>query len=170
MITIHLDESNNAAGEVVTEAIAALGIGALDATGLVPVTTPIAPGSNTFEKWLRWHVTDLSGFSAVRGLKVWAEPVQAALYFNGSEDQTTYESANHRQTVFAAPARTATRTPEGLPTVEPAEPNLGIGGSLAGSLGAPGRSDYLLLQVRAAASAPDLDDAVRVTFAYEAQA
>jgi hypothetical protein len=102
-------------------------------------------------------------------LKVWsdapADP-EATLHYNGHTIEATYDGANHKQTVFATPATTATRTPEALPTAEPGSANLGIGGNLTGTLAAPGRSDYLLTQVRTTVDVA-AGDTVTVSFGYE---
>ena len=151
--TVEIDESNDSTGEVVTDAISHSNYGAVDAAHLV-LTVPanlITPGQNSREKWHRWHLVDLAGSAAIQTLKFWASaspPTAWTHFFNGHTSQVNYEAANHRQTSFAAPATSTTRTPETVPTSEPAGPNIGIGGVLLGQLSAPGRSDYLLHQVR----------------------
>jgi hypothetical protein len=158
--TVELCESNGAT-ETVTHGLAVLparaaSMGSVDQANLDPVTNRLTPGGNSYEKWQRVHVTALGGAAAVRTFKIWAEGAVATNtthHYNGSLSQATYDSANHKQTTYAQPATTATRTPEPMVTSEPASPNLGIGGSLTGALTAPGYSDYLVHQIRTTASA-----------------
>jgi hypothetical protein len=158
--TVELCESNGAT-ETVTHTLAvwpalAASMGSVDQANLDPVTNRLTPGTNSYEKWQRVHVTALGAAAAVRSVKVWIEGALApntSSHYNGSLSQATYDTANHKQTVYAQPATTATRTPEVMPTSEPASPNLGIGGSLTGSLTAAGYSDYLVQQIRTTASA-----------------
>lgn len=165
---LEIDESNGAT-ETVTTNIGTLFAGSTDAFFFQATDYPITPGQNSYEKWIRIHVTDLGGAAAVTGFKVWAEapPAQTSLHFNGHTIQGTYDSGNHKQTSYAQPSTAATRTPEAMPTSEPASANLGIGGSLTGQLTAPGRSDYLLIQVRTTGSAT-IGDTLTVNFGYVA--
>lgn len=171
-VTLEIDESNDASGEVVEHDIPEIFAGSDDAFDLVPGDFPITPGQNSYEKWLRYHFTDLGGASAVGNLRVWGEApsdAEVTLHYNGSTVEGTYDGANHKQTTFSAPATTSTRTPEALPTSQPAGPNLGITGDLTDTLAAPGSSDYLLLQVRTTASAT-AGDTVVISFGYEVTA
>ena len=167
-VILEIDESNGAT-ETVTANVAALKAGSIDAASFDPTANPITPGNNSFEKWVRIHVTDLGGAASVLGFKVWAEgpPAQTSLHSNGHTAQATYDSANHKRTTYAAPVTSATRTPEAMPTSEPATANLGIAGNLTGQLTAPGRSDYQLIQVRTTVSAT-VGATLTVSFGYEA--
>jgi hypothetical protein len=164
---LEIDESNGTT-EVVTDGLTAINAGPIDSATLVPGTSPIVAGTNSYEKWLRMHCTALGGAAAVDTFKVWAAPPPAdtVFHFNGSIAQATYEAANHRQTVYAAPATTTTRTPEVMPITEPASANIGIAGSLTGQLSAAGRSDYILLQVRVDSLATS-GGTVSVSFGYQ---
>lgn len=171
-VTLEIDESNQSGGEVVHDAIPSIAFGITDAWNQDPVANAVTPGGNSMEKWLRLHFTSLGAAAAVGNLKVWAAapPANITLGYNGALDETTYDGANHKQTTFAAPATTATRTPETLPTSEPASANLGIGGNLTGQLTAPGRSDYYVLQGRVGASATTGFTSLVFSFGYEAVA
>jgi len=167
-VILEIDESNGAT-ETVTPNVAALFAGSVDAQSFDPTGNPITPGESSYEKWIRIHVTDLGGGAAVTAFKVWAEapPTHTSLHSNGHTVQATYDAANHKQTSYAAPSTATTRTPEPMPTSEPASANLGIGGSLTGSLTAPGRSDYQLIQVRTTVSAT-AGATLTISFGYEA--
>jgi hypothetical protein len=164
---LEIDESNGAT-EVVTDGLTAINAGPIDSATLMPATSPIVAGTNSYEKWLRIHLTALGGAAAIDTFKVWAGPPPAdtAFYFNGSTAQATYQDTNHRQTVYAAPTTTTTRTPEVIPITEPASANIGIAGSLTGQLSAVGRSDYILLQVRVDILATS-GGTVSVSFGYQ---
>jgi hypothetical protein len=152
--TLEIDESNGAT-ETVTHGIANSNYGAVDTPNLNAVANALTPGNNSFEKWQRWHVTAMGGSVEVRNLKFFATApgANATHQFNGHTSQATYDSANHKQTVFAQPATTATRTPEAVPTSAPGSANVGIGGSLTGVLSAAGSSDYVLSQIRTTGAA-----------------
>lgn len=167
-VILEIDESNGPT-ETITANVASLKAGSIDAATFDPTGNPITPGNNSFEKWIRVHVTDLGGAAAVLGFKVWAEgpPTQTSLHSNGHAVQATYDSANHKRTAYAQPSTSATRTPEAMPTTEPASANLGIAGSLTGQLTAPGRTDYQLIQVRTTVSAT-VGATLTVSFGYEA--
>jgi len=169
-VTVHIDESNDSSGEVVQEAVTALKAGSIDAWNLDPVANSITPGANAYEKWLRYHFTALGGASAVGTLKVWGDApsdVAATLGYNGHTVQGTYDTT--KKTAYAAPAATSTRTPNAFPTSEPGSANLGIAGSLTGTLTAAGRSDYLLLQVQTTGAVVS-GDTVTISFGYEVTA
>jgi hypothetical protein len=162
---LEIDESNGAT-EVVTDGLTAINAGPIDSATLVPATSPIVAGTNSYEKWLRMHLTALGGAAAVDTFKVWAAPppAETSLYFNGATVQATYDVS--KQTTYAAPATTATRTPTVLPITEPGTANIGIGGNLTGQLSAVGRSDYILLQVRVSVAAT-AGSTLTVSFGYQ---
>src|SRR4029450_14101503 len=124
---LEIDESNGGT-ETVTDGIPAIVAGSIDSAVLVPATSPILAGTNSYEKWLRIHLTALGGAAAIDTFKVWAAPPPAdtSLYFNGATVQATYDAS--KQTTYAAPATTTTRTPTVLPITEPGPANLEIGG------------------------------------------
>jgi hypothetical protein len=105
---------------------------------------------------------------AVSGFRFYADaPGDGATHgFNGHTTQATYDGAGHKQTAYAQPALTAGRTPETVPTTEPATANLGIAGSLTGSLTGAGWSDYLVSQIRLTAGAAAGKD-MTLTYQYD---
>lgn len=166
---VEIDESNDVSGELVEHDVGELFAGSDDAFDLDPDVFRITPGDNSYEKWLRVHVTSLGSASAVGELRVWGEAPsdpECTLHYNGSLVEATYDGANHKRTSFATPATTSTRTPEDLPTSRPATANLGITGDLTDTLTAPGSSDYLLIQVRTTVDA-EAGDTVVISFEYE---
>lgn len=152
--TVEIDESNSAV-EVVTHAIAKSDYGTVDTVNLDPTANAITPGNNAFEKWQRWHITAMGGAAEVRAFRFFATAPAANTthQFNGSTVQATYDSVNHKQTAYAQPATSSTRTPETVLTTAPATGNIGVSGSLTTPLTAAGFTDYLLSQIRTTASA-----------------
>lgn len=152
--TVEIDESNGGT-ETITHNITNSNYGSVDSVNLVAATNPITAGQNSFEKWQRWHVTAMGGSVSIRNLKFFstAPSANTSHHFNGHTSEATYDSANHKQTVYAAPATTSTRTPEAVVTSAPGTANMGIAGDLTGELTATGFSDYLLSQIRTTGSA-----------------
>ena len=151
--TVEICESNGA-GETITHNITDSDMGSTDAANLDPVAYPVTPGNNTYIKYQRIHVTALGGSSKIDNLKVWRT---GALGTGGTHAHVT----NARETSYAGALTYATpvaTTPvatvtQAMPTSEPTGANLGIGGSLAGSLTDVGYSDYLGHQITTDASA-----------------
>jgi hypothetical protein len=50
--------------EVVTDGLTAINAGPIDSATLVPASSPIVAGTNSYEKWLRMHLTALGGAAA----------------------------------------------------------------------------------------------------------
>ena len=142
--TVQVTESNTS-GETLTHGITNSNMGSTDAVNLDPVANPVAPGSNTYEKYQRFEVTAMGGSSAISGLRVWRSGA-----LGGSATHTTNaRTSGYVQKTFATPvATTSTQGTQTMPTSDPGATNLGIGGALAGSLTATGYSDYLVHQIQ----------------------
>jgi len=143
--TVEIDESNGA-GQTVTPNIANSNMGSIDAAELDPVANPVTPGSNTYEKWQRIHVTAMGGSSAIDNLKVWRTGALGGAAVHVTNARTTsYGGAATYATPVATGSTVATQT---MPTSEPGSANLGIAGALAGQRTAAGYSDYLVHQIK----------------------
>jgi hypothetical protein len=149
---VELDESNGGS-EVVTHGVGSLAMGTVDATGMTPGATGArqTAGSNGMAKMLRFHLTALGGGLGISSLRVFCDPSVSgwSLWANAHTVQATYDAA--KLTTYLAPSNATPPVPNALPVADPASPNLGIAGSLTGTLAAVGWSDYLRLQLRAAA-------------------
>ncbi len=151
--TVEIDESNGA-GETVTHGITNSNMGAADSVNLDPVAYPIAPATHTYIKYQKLHVTAMGGSSKIDNLKIWRT---GALGTGGTHAHVT----NARETsyagalAYATPVRTTpvSTVTQAMPTSVPSGANLGIGGSLSGSLTATGYSDYLGHQITTDSSA-----------------
>lgn len=148
--TVEICESNGA-GETITHNITNSNMGSTDAAALDPVANPVVPGNNTYEKWQRFHVTALGGSSKIDNLKVWRTSALGANATHLTNARTSaYGGAATYATPTAASSSTATQA---MPTATPGTANLGIAGSLSGSLTGTGYSDYLVHQIQTTGSA-----------------
>lgn len=150
--TVEIDEANGA-GETLTHNITNSNMGSTDAVNLDPVAYPITPGTNSYVKYQKIHVTNMGTSSKIDNLKVWRT---GALGTGGTHGHVT----NARTTSYAGAKAYATPTQSAVATVDqvmpssvPATANLGIAGSLTGALTAVGSSDYLCHQITTDASA-----------------
>lgn len=144
-LTVQIDEANGA-GETVTANISNSNMGSVDAVNLDPVANPVTPGANTFEKWQKMHVTAMGGSSAFLNLKIWRTTALGGAATHKTNARTSsYGGAPTYATPTASSSSVATQT---MPTSAPGSANLGIGGSLSGSLTATGSSDYLVHQIQ----------------------
>lgn len=142
--TVSIAESNGA-GETVTASITNTNMGNTDAANLDPVAYPVTPGENTYAKYQRINLSDISTSSAILNLKVWRT---GALGGSATHVTNAGEGANYTNKAYAQPVKTAIADVDNaMPTAEPTGANLGIGTSLAGSLTANGYSDYLVHQI-----------------------
>jgi len=151
--TVTIDESNGV-GEDQSADIANLNFGSVDSTELVAATYPITAGENSFEKWVRFHVTAMGGVTKVLNLRVWrtgALGAEATLKTNARE--AGYEGAQ----TYAQPSATDRSETydydQDMPSSEPSGANLGIGGALDGEITEAGYSDYLVSQIQTTGSA-----------------
>lgn len=142
--TVEIDEANSA-GETLTHNISDTDMGSADSATVDPVASPITPGNNTYEKWQKIHVTAMGGSSKIDNLQVWRTGALGGAATHKTNARTTSYAGAASFTTPTASASTFTQT---MPTSDPAAANLGIGGSLTGSLTATGSSDYLVHQIQ----------------------
>lgn len=148
--TVEIDEANGA-GETLTHNITNTNMGSTDAVNLDPVANPVLPGNNTYEKWQKVHVTAMGGSSKIDNLQVWRT---SALGANASHKTNARTSSYAGAETYSTPiATTSSKAGQTMPTSAPGSANLGIGGSLSGSLTATGSSDYLVHQIQTTGSA-----------------
>lgn len=142
--TIEICESNTVS-ETITHNITNSNMGSIDAVNLDSVANPITPGNRSFIKYQRLHCTALGGSSKIDNLKIWRTGALGGAATHVTNARTaTYAGA----LTYATPVATAvTAVDQTMPTSVPGTMNLGIAGSLAGSLTATGYSDYLGHQI-----------------------
>ena len=142
--TIEICESNGA-GETVSHNITNTNMGNVDSVNLNPVTYPVTPGSRTFAKYQRIHVTNIGTSSAINNLKIWRT---GALGGSATHVTNAATGAGYSAKSYATPTTSSIADVDNaMPTSTPASANLGIGGALAGALTAAGYSDYLVHQI-----------------------
>lgn len=145
--TVHIDEQNGpVSGPTLTHNIANSNMGSADAANLDPTTCPVAPGGNTCEKWQLLHVTDMGSSSRINNLKVWrsgqlgAEAIHMTnVAINNYAGTATYTTPTTQTSILAKFI---------MPTETPTSANLGISGSLSGSLVSSGYSDFFVHQIQ----------------------
>lgn len=147
--TAELDEYNGA-GETLTANVTNCNFGSNDSPNLVPATYPITAGNNSFEKY--WKMDFTGTFTTIDNLKVWKS---AGAYVTGEGIDTNARESGYVNTTYTQPTETtSTKATQVLPITEPAGANLGIAGTLGGSLSAPGASDYLVMQLQTTGATP----------------
>lgn len=138
--SVELDEANGA-GETLSHDVDNTNMGAVDSADLDAADNPVTPGTRTYIKYQKLHVTAMGGSSKINNLKVWRD---GALGGAASHVTNARTSSYAGALAYATPVRTAVATvDQAMPTSEPGSANLGIGGSLAGELTTTGSSDYL---------------------------
>ncbi len=143
-VTLEIDEANGA-GETLTHNITDSDMGSVDSANLDPVANPVVAGARTFIKYQKMHVTAMGGSSKVDNLKVWRT---GALGGSATHVTNARTSSYAGALAYATPTQSAvTNVDQTMPTSVPSSANLGIGGSLTGSLTATGSSDYLGHQI-----------------------
>jgi hypothetical protein len=171
--TITIFESNNSTGESISDATN-LNMGNVDSANLTPASNPITANTNSYEKWVRFGVdtAEAGGSSSINNINVYvsgALNTGAKLYTNLHETQGTYDTI--KKTTWTAPATTTTVATQDWSTGHTAAvgANLGIGGSLTGSLNLgslPARTDYAVLQIRTDNTAVS-GTTITMTFRYD---
>lgn len=121
-------------------------MGSADSANLNPLTYPIVPGNSSYEKWQLLHVTDMGTSTKINNIQVWRTGSLGTGASHLTNARTgSYGGAAAYSTPTAAASSVATQT---MPTSSPGSANLGIGGSLSGSITAPGYSDFLVQQIQ----------------------
>ena len=150
--TVEIDEANGA-GETLTHGISNTNMGSADAANLDPTAYPVTPNTRTYIKYQKIHVTNLGGSSKIDNLKIWRT---GSLGTGGTHTHVTNArtSSYGGALTYATPTQSSVSgVDQTMPTSEPGSANLGISGSLSGSLTGTGSSDYLGHQITTDSSA-----------------
>lgn len=129
-----------------------INFGSIDEAALNPSAHPITAQADghSYEKWLRFYLSDLAGSSIVDNLKVWLSNLGGG-FETGEGISTNARESGYVSASYPAggPIQTDSAiATQVMPETEPSGPNLGIAGSLAGQLtSAPAYSDWLVLQL-----------------------
>lgn len=170
--TVEICESNESAGEQITHNITNSNYGNSDTPNLTPATYPIPRPDESYQKWHRVHVTAMGGSNKIDNLRYWRSSgtldTDVLHRTNAHTVQGTYDT--QKKTAYEVPAKDLSECPTDVPTTKPGSANLGIGGSLTGSLVATGYSDYLLHCVDTGNGTPPGDHAqLTLDYVYDEQ-
>jgi len=155
--TVTLNETNGAS-PTETAGISNLNFGSIDAPNLNPATYPIKAQANgaSFEKWLRLSVTSMGGSVQLDNIQVW---MNVGVLVTGEQimsnlKTSAYVAATYPTGTGPSEATSLVAT-TAIPTSQPAGANMGIGGSLSGTITAsPAYSDWIVLQEQVTGSTP----------------
>lgn len=163
--TTQFSESNGA-GETVTDGISNINFGSVDTPNLTPSAAKIViPGASvvqSFEKYLRFHVSAMGGSSSIGNLKLYKS---GGAYVTGEViNSNSGSTTQQKQTTYHTPdqtLRTVTsfgNIPTTLPTVSNCSiTSLGVEGTVGagtGTLGAAGYSQYFCLSLQISSATP----------------
>lgn len=138
---------SNTVGETVTHNVSNDNFGNADLASMDANTHAIVPGAPSFVKYDRIHVTNLNGSVSIDDIRIWQAGgggLGGAATHVSNLSTSAYGGAITYATPVAAPV---TGVSLAVPLSLPVSTNLGIGGSLAGALVAPGYSDYFVHQL-----------------------
>lgn len=153
--TVELCETNGAPAGAIEHNISNINFGSNDGPNLTTATYPIVAGENSFEKWLRIHVTAMGSSNKIDNIQIWKD---SGDYVTGETIWSNLVTSGYTSESYAEPVdTTSTKADTSMPTADPAAANLGIGGSLTGSITTAGYSDYCIIQLRTTVSSPGGD-------------
>ncbi len=149
----------NGAGETETTATN-LNFGSIDQANIATTSSyPIAAGENSYEKYVKAGFAGT--FTTIDNIRFYLSAGTIAtndhIYLDGETTSYTQPTAT-----------TSTIATVDIPTSEPSSANVSIGGSLSGSLSAPGNSDFMVMQVSVdAGQSAGTKDALTLTCIYD---
>lgn len=171
--TVVIEERNGTSPGTPTLDPSNLNMGSTDASELTPASYPITAQADghSFEKYIRLQVSDLGGSTVVDNFKIWISNLGGG-WKTDEGMSTNLVTTGYSAASYADPVETdSTVATEAMPEAEPAGPNLGISGSLAGQIiSAPSYSDFAIFQLDVSASTPAGSvNQKTITFQYDEQ-
>jgi hypothetical protein len=131
-----------------------LNLGSTNARNLAPSTYPITAGTYSYSKWVRAHFS--GSFTRIDNLQFWMS-ASGSGYVTGEKLLVSATTASYAGTdSYVAPTTAAdAQANNTMPVADPAAANIGVGGSLTGSLTSAGDGDFIVVQasITGAASA-----------------
>jgi len=121
-----------------------LNFGSIDQVDLTPSTSSVLAGSNSFEKYV---LGDFSGsFTSISDIRFY---MSVGIISAVETLLVSAVTSGYSQPSFSDPVTTvSTQAVNAMPIADPGSANVGIGGSLGGSLSAPGRTDLIVSQLQ----------------------
>jgi len=151
MATVRLNEYNTAAATETTGIVSLDFVSADEAEAVSSENgIQINPSATvySYEKWIKLEVTDMGTDSSVGNIKIW---VSGNSPRGDDVIRTNAVIAGYSAATFATPINTvSTAATQTLPSSSPASANIGIGGSLSGTItdiSVLSKSDYIVLQL-----------------------
>lgn len=144
--TVNISETNGDSGSpVVTDGITNLNFGSVDAPNIVAANHPVAIGTHSYGKYERFHVASLGDSTTISDLRYWAS---VYVPLTGERLRTNNYGNNGGSVItYATPSQTSIGTTT-IATSDPGSANVDIGGSLVGTIIAPGYSGYFQFQTQ----------------------
>jgi hypothetical protein len=133
--------------------------GSADQAALNPTSAPITAQANghSYEKWLRLYVNALGGSTLIDNVKIWLSNLGGG-WKTGEGMSCNMRTSGYSSTAYqtGGPVQTdSSFATQVMPTSEPGGANLGIAGSLSGSISAvPAYTDYAVIQLDVSAATP----------------
>lgn len=150
---LEIDELNNVS--VRSHAVVNLNVGSVDAPNIVvgPLVA-LKANRNAYTKYNQLHFVDMGGATTISNIRIWISAGELlpteVIQTNLSTAPITYVSPTYSVPDTSRLSFNELR----MPTSEPVSANLGIGGSLTGTLTAPGYSDLWVWQVQIGSQVP----------------
>jgi len=122
-----------------------LNLGNANAINLAPSTYPITAGTYSYSKWLRGHWS--GSFTRIENLQFWMSSSGSG-YVSGEDVLCSATTESYAGTsTYVAPTNTVdAQASNAMPEADPAAANIGVGGSLTGSITDTGDSDFIVIQ------------------------
>jgi len=122
-----------------------LNLGNANAVDLAPSTYPITAGTYSYSKWVKGNWS--GSFTRIENLQFWMSSSGTG-YVTGETLKVSATTTSYAGTdAYVAPTNTSdAQCVIAMPIADPAAANVGIGGSLTGSLTAAGSSDFIVVQ------------------------
>ena len=147
--TVQINEYNTVS-ETETTGVSNWNYGATDAANLTPASYPIRVTEHSFTKYWKLNVTNMGGSNKIDNIQIWKS---AGAYGTDEGIQCSLRTSGYSQPAFATPTQTV-YTDQTMPVADPTTANLGIGGSLSGSITVAGMSDRMKSQLQTGAGTP----------------
>ena len=130
-----------------------LNLGSTNAVDLAPSTYPITAGTYSYAKWVRGMWT--GSFTRVDNIQFWKS---AGDYVGSEALNTSVTTGTFSATDFLTPTNDQeTKASVAMPTADPGTQNVGVGGSLTGSItsstAGSNECDYIVIQASIGAGA-----------------
>jgi len=124
-----------------------LNLGSTNAANLAPSTYPVTAGTYSYAKWVRGMWTGT--FTRIDNIQFWKS---AGAYVSHEALFTSATTGTFAATAFKTPTNSQeAKAPTTMPTADPGTQNIGVGGSLSGSItsstAGSNECDYIVVQM-----------------------